>query len=259
MVIAIDIGNTNITFGIFRKDSDHPVHYGNIQTDKQLTTDELAIKYMNLRKLWGLDKANSGNEVFISSVVPQINYEFSHMFKKYFDVEPHFIKNEDVPLKIHYDYPQEIGADRLVDALAGTVLFPGKNLIIVDFGTATTFDVVTGDKIYEGGLIMTGIMSSLRALEEKASKLPHIDLSLPAQIIGKNTIDGIRSGIINGNGAMVDELVRRITEEMSWDEYKVIATGGLSKMIRHASRSIQVIDPHLTLKGLYYIWKLKNE
>ena len=198
MIVAIDIGNTNITFGVFKRNFDAPMHYANIQTDKQMTTDELAIKYMNLRELWELDKISEKNDVIISSVVPQIDYEFSHMFEKYFSIQPHFVKNEDVPLKISYDYPLEIGADRVVDAYAGTVLFPEKNLIIVDFGTATTFDIVSKEGNYEGGLIMTGIMSSLRALEEKASKLPHIDLSFPSGLIGKNTVDGIRSGIING-------------------------------------------------------------
>ncbi len=173
MIIAIDIGNTNITFGVFdSKDADlealgpdlvQPIHYANIQTDKEMTTDELAIKYMNLRTLWGLDKINSRNDIYISSVVPQINYEFYHMFEKYFSLTPHFVNINDIPLTVHYDFPHEIGADRLVDALAGMVLFPETNLIIVDFGTATTFDVVTKNRVYEGGLIMTGIMSSLRA------------------------------------------------------------------------------------------------
>lgn len=258
MIITIDIGNTNITFGTFNEGSDQPVHYANIQTDKTVTTDELAIKYMNLRSLWNMDPKKSDDSVVICSVVPQVDYEFQHMFDKYYGLKPHFVNAGDVPLTVRYDHPEEIGADRIVDAFAAVKRFPGKNLIIVDFGTATTFDVVSEGKYYEGGLIMTGILSSLKALTEKASKLPNVDLSLPSSLVGKNTADGIRSGIINGNGAMVDELVRRISAELGWKDAEVIATGGLSKLIRHAARSIKAIDTQLTLKGLYYIWKLKN-
>ena len=258
MIITIDIGNTNITFGTFNEGSDQPVHCANIQTNKTGTTDELAIQYMNLRSLWNMDPKKSSDSVVVCSVVPQVDYEFQHMFEKYYGIQPVFVGSGDVPLTIRYDHPEEIGADRIVDAYAAVRRFPGKNLIIVDFGTATTFDVVSEGKSYEGGLIMTGILSSLRALTEKASKLPNVDLSVPSRLIGKNTADGIRSGIINGSGAMVDELVRRISAELGWQEAEVIATGGLSKLIRHSSRSIKTIDTQLTLKGLYYIWKLKN-
>lgn len=259
MIITIDIGNTNITFGTFGKGSDQPVHYGNIQTNKSVTTDELAIHYKTLRELWNMDPKGKDDSVIICSVVPQLDYEFQHMFEKYYGIKPHFVASEDVPLDIRYDHPEEIGADRIVDAYAGVKMFPGKNLIIVDFGTATTFDIVTAGKYYEGGLIMTGIQSSLRALTEKASKLPNVDLALPSGLIGKNTADGIRSGIVNGNGAMVDGLVARIVKELGWKEFEVIATGGLAKLIRHSASSIGMIDSQMTLKGLYYIWKLLNE
>ncbi len=263
MLIAIDIGNTNITFGVFNTQNDskeggEPFHNANIQTNKNITTDELAIQFVNLLRLWNQSDQNLSLEVIISSVVPQIDYEFSHMFEKYFKISPYFVKNQDVPLRFNYDSPEEIGADRFVNGLAGINLYPNKNLIIVDFGTATTFDVISKEKVYEGGIIVTGIMTSLRALEDKASKLPHIDLLLPSNLIGKKTVEGIRSGIIHGNGAMVDELVRRIAEEMNWKDCFVIATGGLAKLIKNSARSINCIDPHLTLKGLFAIWKLKH-
>ncbi len=264
MIIVIDIGNTNITFGVFKiqdikeQKNIEPLFYGNIQTDKTMTTDELAIQYLNLKKLWGVDEADFTGKVMVSSVVPQLNYQFSHMFQKYYHTEPYFVRTEDIPLDVHYDYPEEIGADRIVNAYAGSLLFPRTNLIIVDFGTATTFDIMSEGRVYEGGLIMTGIMTSIRALEEKASKLPHIDLSLPSNLIAKNTVDGIRSGIINGNGAMVDELTKRIAKEMNWVKYKVLATGGLSQLIKSSSLTIDLIDQHLTLKGLYYLWDLRK-
>jgi type III pantothenate kinase len=213
---------------------------------------------MEIYDLWGLQSGDFRGEVVISSVVPQLNYEFLHMFEKYYKAKPYFIGKTDIPLVINYDYPDEIGADRLVNAYAGTVIYPGANLIIVDFGTATTFDVVSDGKSYEGGLIMSGIMTSLRALEEKASKIPHIDLDLPSSLIARNTVDGIRSGVINGTGAMVDGLADRIASGMGWKSRRVIATGGLSKLIKTSSGSIDLIDRQLTLKGLYYLWNLKN-
>lgn len=223
-----------------------------------MTTEELAIKFLDLYKLWGLNENDFKEKVVISSVVPQLDYEFLHMFEKYYYSSPYFITKKDIPLTINYDYPDEIGADRLVNSYAGSVIYPGENLIIVDFGTATTFDVLKEGRSYEGGLIMTGIMTSLRALEENASKLPHIDLNLPSTLIARNTVDGIRSGVINGTGAMVDGLTVRIAAEMGWKSYKVLATGGLSKLIKSSSGSIDMIDRQLTLKGLYFLWNLKN-
>jgi len=261
MVVTIDIGNTNISFGIFKENNINNPEIqasGNLQTNKNITTDELAIHFLNLMKLWNLNPVDLDGKVIISSVVPQIDYEFVHMFQKYYKTTPYFVSVKDVPIKVNYDFPDEIGADRLVNAYAGVKIYPLSNLIIVDFGTATTFDIVTGEGSYEGGLIMTGILTSLRALEEKASKLPHIDLSAPSRLIGKNTVECIRSGIINGNGAMVDEIVNRISNEMGWKNYTVIATGGMSKLIKASSRKIDVLDSQLTLKGLFYIWLLKR-
>lgn len=254
MLIAIDIGNSHVTFGVFNEDSPEPVHTGNLQTDRRITNDELAIRYSNLRKLWGLPDQRP-EPVVIASVVPQLNYEFEHMFSKYFKTEPRFVENSMIPLELHYDYPAEIGADRVVNAYAAHVLFPSENLIIVDFGTATTIDLVSAGGAYEGGLIMAGIQTGLRSLVERTSKLPHIDLSVPSKLVGKNTPDGIRGGFIQGTGAMIDELSRRIVRELGWDKARVIATGGLSKLVKDASETIQLIDKDLTLKGLYYLWK----
>jgi type III pantothenate kinase len=256
VVVTIDIGNTNITFGVFQRGGPEvPIHSANIQTDRATTTDELWIKFRSLMEWWGLGGRDLANPVVICSVVPSLDYEFVHMFEKYYHLTPRFVKNEDIPLAIEYDFPAEIGADRMVNAWAGVVQHPGENLVIVDFGTATTFDVVAAEGSYLGGLIMTGVMTSLRALEQKASKLPHIDLSLPTRTVAKNTVDGIRSGIINGNGAMVDELVRRICEEQKWEFCRTVATGGLSRLIKSSARRIDDLDPHLTLKGLFYLWK----
>ncbi|OHD54252.1 MAG: hypothetical protein A2Y33_16405 [Spirochaetes bacterium GWF1_51_8] len=256
MILTIDIGNTNITYGFFHQ-SDEVLHYANSKTDKQMTTDDLAVHFFNLLHLWGINKAQI-REVVISSVVPRMDYPFQHLFSKYMNIEPFFVKRDSIQLQLNYDNPNEIGADRIVNAYAGICIYPGKNLIIIDFGTATTFDVVTAERSYEGGLIIPGILTSLNALEEKASKLPHIDLSITPKLIGKNSVDGIRSGLLNGSGAMLDEITRRIAGEMGWKDCTVIATGGLSELIKQTSNSIDIIDRHLTLKGLYYIRKTKD-
>jgi type III pantothenate kinase len=257
MVVTIDIGNTNITIGCFSRKSDEIINYASLRTDRLLTTDDLAIKYSNLVSLWGL-QGKTLDKVVISSVVPTLDYPFKHMFEKYFNVSPIFVVKENVPITINYDFPREIGADRIVNAYAGICMFPQRNLVIVDFGTATTFDIVSDKGTYEGGVIVPGIMTSLRSMEEKAAKLPHIDLLSKTAVVGKNTIDGIRSGIINGTASMVDGIVARIAGETGFKDIKVIATGGLSELIISVSSSIELIDKHLTLKGLYYIWKLHN-
>ncbi len=257
MLVAIDIGNTNITFGLFEKNSGELLHSGNLKTDISITTEELAIFYKNLKNLWGI-KEGVEEEVIICSVVPQLNYEFTHMFEKYFKVTPLLIDNREIPLKIEYDFPSEIGADRLINAYGGIVLYPGVNLIIVDFGTATTLDIVSKEKTYKGGIILPGIMTSLRALESRTAKLPHIHLIPPAKVVGKNTVECIRSGIFNGHGGMIDELVKRVVDEMGWKEFFVIATGGLSRVIKDFSKTIQKVEPSLTLYGMYYLWKEKS-
>lgn len=257
MLLTIDIGNTNITYGCFYSDSDKVAHYANFKTDKLVTTDDLAIAIFNLLSLWKMN-ASYIDSVIVSSVVPQLNYPFAHLFKKYFNLSARFIDQSSVPIKIDYEYPNEIGADRLVNTYAGLRLYPDNNLIIVDFGTATTFDIVAKEGIYLGGIIAPGIMTSLRSLEEKAAKLPHIDLTNTPSLIGKNTVDGIRSGILYGNGAMVDELTRRIAIEMEWENYLVIFTGGLSELIAQTSRTNRKIDKFLTLKGLFYLGILEN-
>jgi type III pantothenate kinase len=215
LLVAIDIGNTNITFGIFSKKTGELLNSGNINTDLSITTEELAIKYRDLKKLWRIEQNNIEEEVLICSVVPQLNYEFLHMFEKYFKLKAHIIENGEIPLEVEYDFPSEIGTDRLINAFAGVKLFANTNLIIVDFGTATTLDVVSRNKAYLGGVILPGIITSLRSLETKAAKLPHIHLL-------------------------------------------VIATGGLSRIIKDFSKKIASIDPYLTLKGIYYLWKEKK-
>ncbi|QJR23215.1 Pantothenate kinase type III, CoaX-like [Brevinematales bacterium NS] len=252
-LLAIDIGNTNVSMGLFQRGMNRPLHHAHFLTQKAMTHDDWMVRYEVLRKRWGL-RENEKEEVVIASVVPEVNYEMGHLFEKYYEILPRFLRTADVPLEIHYDYPYEIGIDRLVNVYAVAREYPSRDAIVVDFGTATTIDILSDGKAYEGGVIIPGMITSLRALTERASKLPHIDLSLPPTVVTKNTIDGIRSGILHGHGAMIDELVRRITAELQWENPLVIATGGLAKLVQQSSHRIDLVDTHLMLKGIYYLW-----
>ncbi len=252
-LVAIDIGNTNVTLGLFQKGVSRPLESAHFLTQKGLTNDDWMVKYEVLRQRWRL-KPVSREDVVVASVVPELNYEIYHMFEKYYKQEPFFLRSSDVPLEIHYDYPQEIGIDRLVNVYTVAKEYPGRDALVIDFGTATTIDILKGGTSYEGGVIIPGMLTSLRALTERASKLPHIDLSLSPTVVTKNTVDGIRSGILHGHGAMIDELVRRISAELGWENPLVIATGGLAKLVKQTSHRIDMVDTHLMLKGIYYLW-----
>ncbi len=255
MLIAIDIGNTNVTYGWFEVGSDKIENYAAIKTDRELTTDDLAIRFINLMKLWGIENRKP-DAVVISNVVPQLEYSFAHLFKKYYKITPQFVGRKEVPIRVLTDYPDEVGADRLINVLAASKIYPNANVIIVDFGTATNFDLLGCEGDYLGGAIVPGILSSLRSMEAKAAKLPHIDLSVLPNAVGKNTVDAIRSGVLYGTGAMVDGMVERMTDFLEWTDYRVVSTGGLSDLIRKTSRKIEAFDRFLTLKGLYYFWKI---
>ncbi|MCX7881669.1 MAG: type III pantothenate kinase [Brevinematales bacterium] len=252
-LVAIDIGNTNVTIGLFQRGVNRPLQHAHFLTQKGITHDDWMVRYEVLRHRWKL-KSGEKEDIVIASVVPEVNYEMGHLFEKYYGRFPRFLQSQDIPLGIHYDFPREIGIDRLVNVYAVAKEYPCRDAIVVDFGTATTIDILSEGKVYEGGVIIPGMMTSLRALTERASKLPHIDLSLPSTIVTKNTIDGIRSGVLYGHGAMIDELVRRIVAELHWEKPLVIATGGLAKVVKQASTLIEVVDTHLMLKGIYYLW-----
>lgn len=252
-LLAIDIGNTNVTMGLFQKGINRPLQHAHFLTQKGLTHDDWMVRYDTLRSRWGLKKTDR-EDVFVASVVPEVNYEMMHLFEKYYNRVPYFLQSKDIPLEIHYDYPHEIGIDRLVNVYAVAREYPSRDAIVVDFGTATTIDILANGRSYEGGVIIPGIITSLRALTERASKLPHIDLYFPKTVVTKNTIDGICSGVLHGHGAMIDELVRRIGKELQWHSPLVIATGGLAKLVKHSSSLIELVDTHLMLKGIYYLW-----
>ena len=251
MLLAIDVGNTQTVVGLFQDDD--LVQSWRMVTPRYETSDEIALVIYGFLKNTGYDPSNV-SIMAVSCVVPRILTELSRMGKKYFDIEP-FIVGSDIitDLKINYDYPKEIGADRIANSVAAKELY-GFPAVVVDFGTATTFDILSSKGEYIGGIIAPGIEISSEALFNYAAKLSKVDLNWPPSVIGKNTYDGIRSGILYGFLGQADFLVEKIIGEVrTYDkdfDPKVIATGGLASIVAPKSKFIKIHDPDLTLKGL---------
>lgn len=251
MLLAIDIGNTQTVVGLFK--DDQLSGSWRMVTPRHETSDEIASNIYNFLKNSGFDPGLVSG-IAVSCVVPRIIIEIERMCQSYFKINPFIIDiNIKTGLKIDYDYPKEIGADRIVNAVAAKNIY-GFPSIILDFGTATTFDILSSDGTYLGGVIAPGIEISSEALFTYAAKLSKVDLSWPDNVIGKNTYDGIRSGILFGFLGQADFIIEKIIEEMKINDPNfnpmVIATGGLGFLIYGRSSYIQVHDPDLTLKGL---------
>lgn len=256
MVLAIDVGNTNIVVALYKDNA----LCGNwrMSTDKHRTADELGMFFVQFLSNGGV-KPNDINDVIISSVVPPIMHSLCNAIKKYFSLEPIIIESgADAGIKICYDNPKEVGADRIVNAV-GALKKYGAPLIIVDFGTATTFCAINGRGEYLGGVITAGISISMDALFERAAKLPKIELVMPEKIIGRNTVASMQSGAFFGQIGQVDYIVNKIKEEMNEENIRVIATGGLSSMIASGSDCIDTVDKMLTLDGLIEIYNRKKK
>jgi type III pantothenate kinase len=250
MLLVIDIGNTNIVFGIY--DNETLVSHWRLSTEMHKTVDEYAILVNNLLNFEGLNVKDITGAI-ISCVVPPLLIGIEHLCKKYIGIKPLVIEpGIKTGMPILYENPQEVGADRIVNAVAGFEKHK-KALIIVDFGTATTFDYVTPKGEYVGGAIAPGVMISLEALFDRASKLPRVELVKPKDIIGKNTVTAMQSGIAYGYISLVDGIVTRMKEAVKTNPY-VIATGGLSNFIYKESSSIDEVDEFLTLRGLKILY-----
>ncbi|MBU0481442.1 MAG: type III pantothenate kinase [Proteobacteria bacterium] len=253
MLLAIDVGNTNTVLGLF-KDREIVAHW-RIQTNPAQMADELAASLKGLFSIDGLSFSEITG-VIIASVVPQSQSAWQEMSVKHFSIKPMRVSQlPDTGLKILMDNPSEVGADRIVNSLAGYDRYK-TSLIIVDLGTAITFDCVSGKGEYLGGAITPGLSISLEALGMRTAKLPRVDISIPpVTAIGKNTIDAIKSGILFGYGGMIEELVKKIREEMLPDVPKVIATGGMAGLIAPFAPSIEAVLPMLTLDGLRLLYE----
>lgn len=251
MIFVFDIGNTNMVLGVYK--NDELLHHWRIETNRSKTEDEYGMQIKMLFDHANL-KFSDIDGIIISSVVPPIMMALERMCLKYFKKKPLVVgPGVKTGLDIKYENPKEVGADRIVNAVAAIHEYNGP-LIIVDFGTATTFCYINSKHQYLGGAIAPGIGISTEALYTKASKLPRIEIAKPDEIIGKTTISAMQSGIFYGYVGQVDGIVKRFKEIMK-EEPKVIATGGLASLIAAESQSIDIVDPFLTLKGLQLIYK----
>ncbi len=254
-LLVIDIGNTNIVFGVYRDGT--LLNHWRLSTVLNKTPDEYAILVNSLIYFEKLKLVDIRNAI-ISCVVPPLLFPFEKVCRKYIGVEPIVVEpGIKTGMPILYENPQEVGADRIVNAVAGYEKHK-RALIIVDFGTATTFDYVTPRGEYVGGAIAPGVMISLEALFERASKLPRVELARPKEIIGKNTVNAMQSGILYGYVSLVDGIVTRMKESVRTTPY-VIATGGLANLIFQESHSIDEVDELLTLKGLKILFEKNKE
>ncbi len=249
MYLLIDIGNSNVVLGVYREDD--LLHTWRLDADRERTGDEYL---SSVRELLERDAINPFllMGAVISSVVPNLTPAFMHVARQLTGRTCHLVDRYSFSeLKIGTEFPDEIGTDRLANALAGHILYRAP-LIVVDFGTATNFDVVSAEGEFLGGLILPGLRLSLDALVERADKLPKIELERPDRVIGKNTVKSMQSGILFGYAGMVDSLILRIEEELGHSA-KVIGTGGLAETLRTASKRMETVIGDLTLRGLHYI------
>ncbi len=248
MLLAIDVGNTHTTIGLFQ--NRRLVADWRLRTDRRQTADELAASLHGLFELRQRSLADVRAAV-VASVVPSFKLALDSFFEHYLGLHPLYVTAEPVGgMTVRTQFPAEVGADRIVNALAARHKY-GFPAVIVDFGTAITFDCVNGDGDYIGGAILPGMALAVDALAARTAKLPRIDLGeRPTTAIGTDTVSAIRAGILFGYGGMVEALLSRITAEMQPSSPAIVATGGMAQVIAPYAPSITTIDPHLTLDGL---------
>lgn len=255
MLLAIDVGNTNTLFALY--EGEDLRSQWRISTDGKRTADEYYVWLRSLMSLEGLDP-EAVKDAIVAQVAPQTLFNLRSLCRKYFHVEPLVVgePNCEIGIEIRMPNPGEVGADRLVNVAAGLKDY-GPNLIIIDFGTATTFDVCDEDGAYAGGAIAPGINLSLEALHQAAAKLPRIDVARPARVIGKDTVGAMRTGVYWGYVSLIEGLCDRIEAEHG-RPMTVIATGGLAPLFAKATPKIDHSDPDLTMRGLARIHTLNR-
>ena len=254
MLLVIDVGNTNITLGVFEGEQIKATFR---MTAKQpRTSDEYGIQLCDLLEHRDFD-VKSVDSVIVSSVVPDIMHSLGSAIIKYFHVKPMVMSsNLEIGLKVNTEHPKEIGSDRLVDAVAAYEKYGGP-VIVVDYGTATTYDVVSEDGVFEGGVISPGIRTSARALWGGAAMLPEIEIKRPESILAKETVSSMQGGLVFGYIGQTEYIVKKL-KESGFENAKVVATGGLGNILVSETDAIDIYDPMLTLEGLRMIYE-KNK
>ena len=256
MLLVFDIGNSNIVMGTY--EGKKLLRHWRISTDRQKTGDEYGMLINSLFAYQNI-RMEQVEAIIISSVVPPLMVPMIKMCERYFHIHPLVVgPGIKTGFRISYENPREIGADRIVN-VAGAFEQYGGPLIVIDIGTATTFDVVAPNGDFQGGVIAPGLSSSADALFQRAAKLPRIELVTPKHIISRNTVSGMQAGIIYGYVGQIDEIVRRMKKEMGYDEIKVVATGGYARMVSRESKTIDKIDHFLTLTGLRVLYERNAE
>ncbi|MDY6879662.1 MAG: type III pantothenate kinase [Desulfatiglans sp.] len=256
MLFCIDVGNTNIVLGI--ADGDKILHNWRIRTERDITSDELGVLVSSLFGLKGVRHEHI-KDVIVSCVVPPLLNAIVEFSNRYFNVRPMIVgPGLETGLEILYDNPHEVGADRIVNAVGAYEKYHTA-LVVVDFGTATTFDFVSGEGGYVGGAIAPGVWISCEALFQSASKLPRVEIfARPERVIARDTINSMNGGIIYGYAGLVDGIVNRMKKE-SGEDVTVVATGGLASVIYDASETIDYVEEFLTLEGLMIIFKKNRQ
>lgn len=255
MLLAIDVGNTNIKLGVY--DKDELKHSWRLSVKVVRTADEIGILFAGLFGSKKVDLKNFDG-VIMSSVQPSLNYTIEHACEYYLGKKPIMVGvGIKTGLNIKYSNPQEVGADRIVNSVAAYKLYGGP-CIVVDFGTATTFNVISPRGEFMGGCIAPGIITGLEALTNNTAKLPRVEIAKPDSIIAKSTVTGLQAGMVYGSTGMVKYILQKLKEESGYADVKVIATGGLSEVILGVDdeKIIDVVDRSLTLKGLKLIYDM---
>ena len=255
MLLVIDIGNTNIKYGVWKDE----VLLASFRVSSRIsrTADEYGSVLVNLLSDSGIKKADI-NGIIISSVIPTLNYTICHMCEYFFGISPLMVgPGIKTGINIKAENPKEVGADRIVNNVAAYKKYGGP-LIVIDFGTATTFNVIDKDGAFVGGVIAPGIKTALEGLVHSTAQLPMIELVPPKKVIAKSTETNMQAGIIFGFSGLVDNIVNKIKKELGDDNVKVVATGGLGEIIAKETKNIEVVDRTLTLYGLKTIYDLNK-
>lgn len=251
MLLAIDVGNTNSVIALY--DGDKPLAQWRTSTSSTRTADEYAVWLSQLMAMAGYALSDVSDCV-ISNVVPQSLFHFRNLSRRYFNCEPFVVSAETIPgVAVRIPKPSEAGADRLVNAVGAFVAYGGP-LVVVDSGTATNFDIVGADGGFEGGIIAPGINLSMQALHDAAAQLPRVAIQRPAQVIGKDTVGAMQSGVFWGYISLIEGLIARIKAEYP-AALKIVATGGIAALFEGATQSIDIFDADLTIRGLHEIHK----